>query len=162
MKKNVWAIVFIAIIGLCLAVFFYKKYKIPPAIDLPEIALTNLKGEKVNLRSYAGDPLFLSFFATWCGPCVREIPELLDMQAKLSDQRLQLVFISDEPVERLQSFSAHFGNRIVVLHSDRPFHDIGIYTYPTNYIFDATGKKVYEKVDPDDWRDTGKVKNLLK
>jgi thiol-disulfide isomerase/thioredoxin len=115
------------------------------------MALTDINGRKVSLQSYAGNPLFLSFFATWCGPCMRELPELADLKTKLSDQKLQLVCICDEPVEKLQALQARFGDKLIILHSEKSFHDIGIYTYPTNYIYNASGKKVYEKVNPDDW-----------
>lgn len=162
MRKNMVTIIITAVITLAVAGFFYKRYNIPPAIALPDIALTDLNGQKVSLQSYAGHPLFLSFFATWCGPCMRELPELADMRAKLSDQKLQMVCICDEPVEKLQSLQTRFGDRLIILHSEKSFHDIGIYTYPTNYIFNASGKKVYEKVNPDDWENPEVVELVRK
>jgi thiol-disulfide isomerase/thioredoxin len=164
MTKNALYLV-IAIIAIGISVFFYKRYKIPPAVDIPAMALTDMQGNKVSLQSYAGHPLFLSFFATWCGPCMREMPELADMQTKLSDSTLKVVCICDEPVEKLQPLQQKFGDELIILHSEAKFHDIGIYTYPTNYIFNASGKKIYQKVDPDDWESAEvleRIKALLK
>ena len=151
MRKYIFTVVIPLFLVLAVAGFLYKRYRIPPSIDLPVIALTDLSGHQVSLSSYAGHPLFISFFATWCGPCMRELPELADLQTKLSSQKLQVICICDEPVEKLQALQAHFGDRLIFLHSEKSFHEINIYTYPTNYIFNATGVKVYEQVSPEDW-----------
>jgi len=165
MKGNTLTIVLLVILGLAIAGFFYKRYKVPPAIALPDIALTDLNGQSVSLNAYAGKPLFISFFATWCGPCMRELPELAELRTRLSDQHLQMVCICDEPIEKLKGIQERFGDQLVVLHSVKGFHDIGIYTYPTNYIFNTCGEKVYNKVDAENWTDeavTEKVRNLIK
>jgi thiol-disulfide isomerase/thioredoxin len=151
MKKYVLTVVIPICIALAVAGFLYKRYRIPPAINLPVIELTDLDGRKVSLQSYAGKPLFLNFFATWCGPCMRELPELAQLATTLSDQKLQIICICDEPIEKLQPLQLRIGRGITILHSQSKFHDMGIYTYPTNYIYDQRGKKVYEKVNPDDW-----------
>ena len=161
MKKNIMTVIIPLLIAVAVAGFLYKRYNIPPAIDLPDMVLTDLNGQKVSLQSYAGHPLFLSFFATWCGPCIKELPELADLRVKLSGQKLQLVCICDEPPEKLRKLQARFGDQLIILHSEKGFHDIGIYTYPTNYIFNASGKKVYEKVNPDDW-DNPEVVQMVK
>ena len=160
MKRYIFAVVIPLFLVLAAAGFFYKRYRIPPTIDLPVILLTNLSGHEVFLQSYAGHPLFISFFASWCGPCMRELPELADLQSKLSDQKLQVVCICDEPVEKLQALQAHFGDRLIFLHSEKKFHDINIYTYPTNYIFNPKGLKVYEQLYPEDWESTDVINRI--
>lgn len=164
MKKGLLSTVVLLVIAASVAGFLYKRYRVPPTIDLPAIALTNLEGQPVSLRAYAGKPLFINFFATWCGPCLMELPELAALKVKLADKQVQLICISDEPVERLLPIQAGLGNGLVVLHSNTKFHDMGVYTYPTNYIFNAACKKVYEKVNPDDWLSDAtinKIRQLL-
>jgi thiol-disulfide isomerase/thioredoxin len=160
MRKYIFTVVIPLFLVLTVAGFLYKRYRIPPSIDLPVIALTDLSGSKVSLQSYAGHPLFISFFATWCGPCMRELPELADLQSKLSNQKLQVICICDEPIEKLQTLQAHFGDRLIILHSEKSFHDIDIYTYPTNYIFNAKGVKVYEQVNPEDWESVDVINRI--
>ena len=164
MKRQIISVVFPLLIALAVAGFLYKRYKIPPYIDLPKIALTDLSGHPVSLQSYAGHPLFIDFFATWCGPCRRELPELADLRSRLSDQKLQVICICDESIPKLQNFQDRFGDRLIILHSEKSFHDLGIYTYPTNYIYNSQGRKVYEQVNPEDWKRPDvveRVKNLL-
>jgi thiol-disulfide isomerase/thioredoxin len=160
LKRENLTTLLLAVIAIGIGAFFYKRYHVPPAIDMPAITLTDLSGNKVTLQSYSGKPLFVSFFATWCGPCIQEMPDLIDLKAKLSDKNLTIVCISDEPIEKLQKVETYAGDQLIFLHSETSLHDIGIYTYPTNYIFNAKGKKVYDKVNPDHWNEPALVEQI--
>lgn len=164
MKRENLTTILLALIAIGAGAFFYKRYHVPPAVDMPSISLTDLSGHKVSLQSYSGKPLFVNFFATWCGPCINEIPELVDLKTKLSDKNLAIVCISDESIEKLEKVEARSGGQLIFLHSETSLHDIGVYTYPTNYIYNAKGRKVYNKVNPDHWSDPiliEKIKRLL-
>src|SRR5688572_32969133 len=52
------------------------------AETLPEFSLGNLAGEPQSIRSWPGKPLLINFWATWCGPCLREIPMLKELQTR--------------------------------------------------------------------------------
>ena len=53
------------------------------ARPLPELRIFTLEGEKVDLAKYRGKLLILNVWGTWCTPCIREIPQLIDLQKQL-------------------------------------------------------------------------------
>src|SRR5262249_18754963 len=62
------------------------------ATTLREFGLDSLAGGPQSIKSWPGKPLLINFWATWCGPCLREIPMLKEFQAGHSD--LQVVGIA--------------------------------------------------------------------
>ena len=161
MNKKVMISVVVSLL-LGVAGFLYQRYRIPPTIALPAIALTDLHGQPASMTAFVGKPLFISFFATWCGPCRREMPELAAMHQLLSPYHLAIIAISDEPIASLQTLQAQIGNEVLILHSTRSLHDMGVYTFPTNYIYTADGKKVYEQVKPENWTDEAVIERVKK
>ncbi|MFK5920707.1 MAG: TlpA disulfide reductase family protein [Verrucomicrobiota bacterium] len=73
--------------------------------DILEIAFTSLTGEKVDLAAMKGKVVLLDFWATWCGPCVAELPNLLDTYNKHHDKGFEIIGISlDQDGDTLKSF----------------------------------------------------------
>jgi thiol-disulfide isomerase/thioredoxin len=70
---------------------------------LPDFSLANLAGDQQSIRSWPGKPLLINFWATWCGPCLREIPMLKDLQAARPD--LQIVGIAIDKPELVTKFA---------------------------------------------------------
>jgi thiol-disulfide isomerase/thioredoxin len=71
------------------------------ADTLPDFTLANLAGEPQSIKTLGGKPMLINFWATWCGPCLREIPMLKALQAARPD--IQIVGIAidrREPVEK--------------------------------------------------------------
>ena len=76
----------------------------PPAVEtLPEFSLANLAGEQQSIRSWPGKPLLINFWATWCGPCLREIPMLKELQT--AQPELQVVGIAIDKAELVVGFA---------------------------------------------------------
>ena len=76
----------------------------PPAVAmLPDFSLANLAGEQQSIQSWPGKPLLINFWATWCGPCLREIPMLKELQASRPD--LQVVGIAIDKPDLVAKFA---------------------------------------------------------
>jgi thiol-disulfide isomerase/thioredoxin len=68
-----------------------------PAKPVPELTLTDLAQEQpTNLDAYKGKPLIVNLWATWCGPCVTEMPSLAKLADRLKDQGVVVVAISED------------------------------------------------------------------
>ena len=59
-----------------------------------EFELTTISGDNVSLAQYKGKVLLINFWATWCGPCLEEMPMLIKLQDELGDEGLQILGIS--------------------------------------------------------------------
>ena len=63
---------------------------------VPDLELKTLDGEKIRLSELKGHPVVLSFWASWCGPCRRELPVLVKLNAELKDKGLVMLGVNDE------------------------------------------------------------------
>jgi thiol-disulfide isomerase/thioredoxin len=61
---------------------------------LPDLQMPNLSGRQVSLHSFLGHPLIINFWATWCAPCRREIPLLLQLRRRHQAEGLEVVGIA--------------------------------------------------------------------
>ena len=75
-----------------------------PALDIQHW-VQNGDGKFPRVTSFQKDKVYVvEFWATWCGPCVQSMPHLAALQAKYADKGLQIVSISNEPLEEVKAF----------------------------------------------------------
>ncbi len=64
------------------------------AVPAPEFSLKDLQGNALSLASYKGKVLILNFWATWCPPCRREIPDFIEAYKEFKDKGLEILGVS--------------------------------------------------------------------
>ncbi len=107
----------------------------------PAFTLTNLDGKPVSLADFRGKVVVLDFWATWCPPCKREIPDFIDLQKEYGSRGVQIVGIALDELEKVQAFARQNGmNYPVLLGSDEVSMKYGgIEGIPTTFIIDKSG-----------------------
>lgn len=71
--------------------------------------LADLQGKSRRLEEWSGQVLVVNFWATWCPPCLEEIPIFIGMQKRLGDRGLQFVGIAIDDLERVRVFAERQG-----------------------------------------------------
>src|SRR5882672_11555456 len=111
----------------------------------PEFQLVGLDGQPITLAASRGKVILLNFWATWCGPCRAEIPDLVELQNKYRDhlQILGLV-VDDDDRDAIKEFTEKAGiNYPVALASNDVRSQYGgIAALPTSFMLDAEGRIV--------------------
>ena len=74
----------------------------------PAFAVTDVNGKKVLLRQFAGHPVFLNFFATWCPPCKLELPEIVKRYPQYKDRVIFLGLDQEETPDLVKPFLTQF------------------------------------------------------
>ena len=111
----------------------------------PDFQLTGLDGKPVTLASSKGKVVLVNFWATWCGPCRAEIPDLVELQKKYKD-RLQILglVVDDEDLDAIKKFAARFGINypLALATNDIRIQYGGIPALPTSFVLDSEGRVV--------------------
>ncbi|HEX2768271.1 MAG TPA: TlpA disulfide reductase family protein [Geobacteraceae bacterium] len=132
--------------GILLAFFLLT---VPPAAfatfqkgqPAPSIKVTTASGQTVSLANYKGYVLVLDFFASWCEPCKRSIPHLIELNRKYGKQGLQILGLSlDEDREDLNQFVMPLKlNYPVALADENLQSGYGLRSIPTLVLIDKKG-----------------------
>jgi len=111
----------------------------------PEFRLTGLDGKSVTLADSHGKIILLNFWATWCGPCRAEIPDLVELQNKYKD-RLQILglVIDDDDQDAIKEFTEKFriNYPVALATNEIRMQYGGIAALPTSFVLDAEGRIV--------------------
>src|SRR5258706_1901825 len=111
----------------------------------PEFKLSGLDGKPVTLADSRGKVILLNFWATWCGPCRAEIPDLVELQNKYKD-RLQILglVVDDDDQDAIKDFVEKFGINypVALATNDIRMQYGGIAALPTSFVLDAEGRIV--------------------
>ena len=114
-------------------------------VVLPALTMQTLDGRTLTSEDLQGKVTLVNFWATWCGPCRAEIPDLIRLQERYPDQ-LQIIGVSEDegPTQVVETFAAQYGINYPIVMStpelDRAFP--GVMALPTSFIVDPDGRVV--------------------
>lgn len=116
-------------------------------LDATEITWRTLDGETFSLADYSGKVVLLNFWATWCGPCRRELPGLNNVAEQLTSDQFAVVAINIDtnPEETAETFADRLELNALELFIDpelRSTNALGLRSMPSTYLFDGDGKLI--------------------
>jgi cytochrome c biogenesis protein CcmG/thiol:disulfide interchange protein DsbE len=115
----------------------------PGGKSAPSFTLQDLNGKPVSLSDFKGKVIILDFWATWCPPCVMEIPHFIELYEQYKDQGFAMVGISldHQGISVVKSFVRKYQVNYTILMTDGRVDKAygGIPGIPTTFVIDAAG-----------------------
>ena len=121
----------------------------------------------MRLSAFRGRPVLVNLWATWCGPCVVEMPSLDRLAAAQPDDGLQVIAISQDSTDGRRKVTDFFAARN--LPNLQPYLDaemglmfaLGADTLPTTILYDRQGREVWRMVGMAEWQ-SERIARLLR
>ncbi len=168
-KHIVFLVVIVLFVSLFVAGYIVKDRRgerkiITNGDRAPEFRLPAPNGQYVSLADLRGKVVMVHFWATWCPPCVEELPTLAKLYGELMGKDFELLAVSvDEGgAQAVASFLQQNGLNVPVL-LDPEWSTAGRYgtfKFPETYILDREGIVRYKVIGPRDWQDPAAVQPL--
>lgn len=130
----------------------------------PDFVLPDLAGKPHHLADFRGRVVVLNFWATWCPPCIDEMPSLERLHDALDDKGIAVLAVSvDERFSDIEEFVKKYGLTLTVLHDDgkKVSRKYQTFKYPETYILDREGRLKSKVVGPRDWSAPTVIRDLV-
>jgi peroxiredoxin len=154
--------------ALVAVVYFGIRERIVEAGDAaPDFTITTDSGRAISRANFGGKVLVLNFWATWCQPCVEEVPSLSEFQKTFAGSGVVVLGISvDKDEAAYRAFVKRMNPAFLTARDPQTQinADYGTFKYPETYIINQQGKVVQKIIGPTNWMDermVGYVKTLL-
>ena len=134
-----------------------------PAIDLielkhkppaPDFVLPDMQDKNHSLSDYLGKPVIVTFWATWCPPCVKEMPSFNRAWAQLKDDDIVLLGVNiNEGIETIETFKLQYPIDFTILRDETAtqLENWNMTGLPTTYIIDSDGHVAYQAMGEREW-----------
>ncbi len=129
----------------------------------PQVILIDHSGKSVTLDSFRGRPVLINFWATWCAPCIQEMPSLVRLQEKLGGLTILAVSEDRRGAELVDPFVEKHGVEKLAIYLDPKSevgHAFGVEGLPTSVLIDRDGRIRGELQGAADWASGDMVKRL--
>ena len=114
------------------------------------VELVQLDGQPIDWDQYKGKAVFINFWATWCKPCIEEMPSIRVIKDKLKDANIVFLLASDETAQQIEKFKQKNNYDFQFVRVTN-LEQLGIMAIPTTYIFDPAGKLVFSEMGYRKW-----------
>lgn len=138
----------LAVLGALFVAFLVITFGAKNVSDAPDFEATTLDGAPIRLSALKGKVVLINFWATWCGPCAEEIPELIALQKQFEAKGFTVIGVSsDDAPETARAFAKQMNIPYpIVMRTDTIARDYGgIPALPTTFIVNKEGKVVLKQ-----------------
>ncbi|MDZ4802575.1 MAG: TlpA disulfide reductase family protein [Bryobacteraceae bacterium] len=161
------------VLGILFAVLFggflyaihdqFEQHVVEPGERAPSFTVTTESGQRISTTDFGGKLLVVNFWATWCPPCVEEMPSLNQFAQKMAPNGVVVLGVSiDRNEKAYRAFLQQ--NRPSFQVARDPKEDIsssyGSFKWPETYVINREGKVVQKYIGPRNWNDPEIVNSM--
>jgi cytochrome c biogenesis protein CcmG, thiol:disulfide interchange protein DsbE len=131
--------------------------------DAPNFTVTTDTGRTITRTNFGGRVLVLNFFASWCEPCIQELPSLDEFARATKDSGVVVLGVSiDKNEGAYKDFVRKFSPGFPTVRDPEANipTEFGTFMWPETYIIDRTGKVVRKEIGPKNWMDPKLVNSI--
>ncbi len=121
----------------------------------------DLEENNLDLSEFNNGKVIISYWATWCAPCIKEMPSIKRAEEILEEYGYTFLLVSDETISKISNFENEMNFDLNFLKSNKSFETLGVYAMPTSYIFNENGEIIETIVGVVEW-DSEEIINKLK
>jgi thiol-disulfide isomerase/thioredoxin len=151
MKKNYTLLIVLAAV----AVFYFWRYRTAPEIDSSAITVTDQLGKTTALQAVLSDSSVVICYASWCGPCLKELRSLKTHFEEFRDTGIRFYCITDDSPEKIEVMRANMPSEITFLRT-ASLNEIGIYTIPASFFY-LHNQLIEKRLDAIDLQDKNAI-----
>ena len=123
-------------------------------------SLVDLEGKQTNLQSEKGEVILVNVWATWCPPCVAELPGFVELYSDYKD-KVTFAFVANDDKEKVEAFLKKKGYQLPVYFQASAIPtELESGSIPVTYIIDKRGNVVVDKTGAANWN-SDKTRSLL-
>jgi thiol-disulfide isomerase/thioredoxin len=123
------------------------------------LAITTLDGDEIELNKYADKVIFLNLWATWCAPCVREMPSIEALSNKF-EGKVEFILASNEEMEKIIQFKTKKPFELNYVFMNTSPESMGVFALPATFIINKNGDIAFEEKGSRDWNSEESI-NLI-
>lgn len=146
MKNNYWATLFVSlffcIVSSSSVIASGEGNELMPDFSLPSVS----DGTMIDSDDFKGKVLLVNFFATWCPPCLKEIPILVNLQKNFAEQNFSVIGFSVDNTENMEALKKLMTkteiNYPVVIADEKAKKGFGANLLPMTFLIDKKGVRV--------------------